>query len=32
MANVMWETELEKALKRAKAENKAALIFFHNPH
>lgn len=32
MAAVAWETELVKALERAKAENKPVLIFFHNPH
>ena len=32
MATVMWESELEKALKRAQSEDKSVLIFFHNPH
>ncbi len=33
MANqIQWETEMEKALSRAKAEKKAVLLDFFNPN
>jgi hypothetical protein len=28
---IQWEKELDKALARAKKENKPVLMFFHNP-
>jgi hypothetical protein len=28
---IQWEKELDKALARAKTENKPILMFFHNP-
>jgi len=31
MAKIMWETKMEKALSRAKAENKHILLDFFNP-
>lgn len=29
---IKWETEMEQALSRARAENKPILLFFHNPN
>ncbi len=31
MAKIIWETRMEKALARAKAENKPILLDFFNP-
>jgi hypothetical protein len=28
---ILWEKELDKALARARTENKPVLVFFHNP-
>jgi hypothetical protein len=28
---IQWEKQLDKALSRAKTENKPVLMFFHNP-